>query len=170
MHKRQHFDDVDVVSGNLSLSDTSLFFDRPFVLPVVPGRYRVAVVASLDDPSDSAVDILRDGEGPVRPGRIYRRELSIEFGQLGICDRVIAAALFPIERYHDLLDGVARPRGTVRLETGEVMLVTFPRVGNARFNVVALERADGTCVGAEVDLTDWIDDEGCDVGDAPSDD
>lgn len=151
----QWVDELVVSSGELSISDTSYFYDEPVLVRVQNGRYAVYVEIAE-----------RDGEPFVRSLRVCSEDglargqriggVLVDFGQIGVCDRGAVAAEFtqledagmPI--YYEKLN-TTYLSGVVMLPHGTKMAVIRPGFGDGNYTVFSLVNASGELRGVEVD-------------------
>lgn len=144
------------IRGRLSVADTSYFFDKPLILDLVPGDYQVSARYVLPT-GHKHIAGLRVGTAEVALTRGTEiGKVSVDFGQLGVCDRDATEAAFDslgdegMPRYYDQLNTTALVEW-VHLPGPVNMLVVRPGFGDGAYPVRELLRPDGGRGGIEID-------------------
>lgn len=144
------------VDSQISISDTSYFYDEAVIIEVPSGRYQVEVaydfpeghkhVAAMRVAPEKSTDLCR---GP------KLGSLIVDFGQVGICDRDAVEAAFEIlgdeqmNKYYDQLDSTELTL-IVRLPGQTEMIVVRPGFGDGSYPVYGIVDRSGTQVGFEI--------------------
>lgn len=146
------------ISSQLSVSDTSYFYDDPVLVNLPSGDYEVLVFCDEEDgkPYVQALKVVL-GEAEAIMSEVIGH-LNIDFGQVGICDRIAVEKAFDrlgdagMQNYYDQLEGEDLFH-EIRLPEHVKMISVQSGFGDGRYAVCALRTKVGHIVGVEVDFT-----------------
>jgi hypothetical protein len=144
------------VQGRISVSDTSFFYDDPAIVSVVAGRYAIGVRRVEIDGHEHvmAVSAVRSSTPLIR-GRVVG-EVSVSFGQVGICDRDEVEKAFDalgdtgMATYFDQLN-TTDLTGWITLPGGVTMAMVRPGFGDGTYQLFELVDAEGRVQGIELE-------------------
>jgi hypothetical protein len=143
------------IASQLSLSDSSYFYDEPLVLAVNPGRHKMQIrcVSPGGHRHVAAIRILKS-LGELRRGT-KMGEFIVDFGQVAICDRTGAERAFEtlgdngMRRYFDQLNVTELFSLVILPDT--TMAIVRAGFGSGMYPVYELVDSDGQVNGVEVD-------------------
>jgi len=142
----------------MSVSDTSFFYDEPIILPVARGGYALSVRKVTFDGHEHAMAIRAvRSDKPTARGRVVG-EVSVGFGQVGICDRDEVEKAFDalgdagMSTYFDQLNSTDLT-GWITLPGSVKMAMVRPGFGDGTYPIFELQDADGDAAGIEIDCS-----------------
>lgn len=159
MQKNEKWDFFDHINirGQLSLSDSSYFYDLPLIFDLNPGMYKIEF---LYDTLDDQRYIARARVSLSDERQSLGNQLGIlvvDFGQVGVCDRESMESAFDalgdngMSIYFDQLN-ITTLTGRVELPSGVKMCIFRPSFGDGNYPVYELLGRNGENTGVEIDF------------------
>lgn len=156
---------LEIGSGRLSISDSSFFFDFPLIVDSPPGAYFVEAVEAQDSGHDLIERVRLVGPAGARepaagalsdhPSRgDHLGYVSVQFAQLGLCDRTQAEAAFAsldedgLNTFTSQMS-LSTLTGVARFPNGTAMFLVKPGFGDLDSAAFELLR-DGQRCGVEL--------------------
>lgn len=147
--------ELDIASGQLSISDTSYFYDSPVVVTLEPGSYTVHVeVARLS--GEAYVRTVRIERGGSTRRGTYIGNVEVDFGQIGVCDRAVTEHAFEqlgddkMHLYFDQLN-TTELFGSLTLPGGTTITFFRPGFGDGVYRLYEVLDVHGGLSGVEID-------------------
>lgn len=147
--------ELNIASGQLSISDTSYFYDSPVVVPLKPGMYTIHADIAEWSGEDYVRTVRIEREHNTRRGACLGK-VQVDFGQIGLCDRAVTEEAFErlgddkMHLYFDQLN-TTELFGTVSLQNGTIMMYFRPGFGDGTYRIYELLDAHGGLLGVEID-------------------
>lgn len=143
------------INDNLSLSDSSYFYDEPLIVKLKPDQYKLEI---------NTLNI--DGYEHVKTVRILPNDIqfcigqvlghvNVDFGQIAICDRAIVENIFEnlgdagMPSYYDQLS-IEDLSAPISLNNSIFMYVVKPGFGDGNYSVSALLSPQNELLGVEI--------------------
>jgi hypothetical protein len=145
------------IDSQLSVSDTSYFYDEPVIVSLPSGAYAVDVQYGNADghPYVRSLRVVSVHEYESLERAQHVGVVVVDFGQICVCDRAAVAASFDrlgdagMQHYYDQLN-TTELVSLVTLPDGVVMPIVRPGFGDGRYAVYEL-RDRTKMAGVEVD-------------------